>query len=501
MSEFSTLVGKKEKQQNKQTFLTMCRDYLLQPGFALTLVCFIASTFIVYLTMKSEAIGPALGFLMVSFTVFAAALTHEILTRRSWEEDLSLRYLRMIKKIGHLEEQIVLLDDDNKKLKLSVVSLIDQVQEKKPVRDQAHYQDMLHDLNLHATKTTSGVQEQPVPAADTMTKMMHANQSYKQTQTIQKDVSVEASSLSSPVDATPSFIEPVGRVKQTLKKAVASSQEMKEGFENIYALPEFETEDKDGIEFEVNDEMQDIVSTAVRDDRVDIFLQPIVKLPNRKISFYEVFARLKKDNGDFIPATDYMMHAAKGYMPAIDNLLLLRCVQHMRLDKKVNGHIANAYFINLNIETLLNATFMSDLVDFLSDNEHLAQRLVLEMKQADFNEVEDQIWPLMMGLAKLGCRFSLDEVTDFDMDAQHLKQRSIRFVKVDADVIIDRVSSQVGERAFTEMKKDLEFYDVELIVHKIEDDEQLLSLLDVNIDFGQGYLFAHPAHSKDLIAA
>lgn len=477
MSDFSVLVGEERQPQKvkKVSIFEKVGSYLLQPAFVLTVVCLIVCAFILYISMKSDVIGPALSFLMMSLTVFAAALTHEILSRRQWEEDLTLRYARMIKKIGHLEDQLVMVEDDNKKLKISVVSLIDQLQEKASVRDQRHYQDMLYDLGMNNADQKAVTDTQ----TDTMTQMMRANSAYR-------------SQTTKPVQQETTATTVLAQGKADIFDDTEPTQQPPVAKKVDYTLQDF---DDSETNLSVPTNIKDVVATAVREDRVDIFLQPTVKLPSRKEAFYEVFARLRTDANTFIPANDYLTFAHdSSLMPAIDNLLLLRCVQHMRQEKKNNGSVANAYFINLSMETFTNATFMSDLVDFLSDNEHLAEHLVLEMKQADFNEVESQIWPLMRGLSKIGVRFSLDDVQDFDLNAEKLKQRGIRFIKMDSELLAERVSSSIGERAFREMKKDLEFYDVELIVQKIEEEETLLKLLDVNVDFGQGYLFGYPEH-------
>ena len=46
------------------------------------------------------------------------------------------------------------------------------------------------------------------------------------------------------------------------------------------------------------------------------------------------------------------------------------------------------------------------------------------------------------------------------------------------------------------MKQTLDRYNVDLIVEKIERESDLIELLDLNIDFGQGFLFGEPRLSR-----
>ncbi len=74
-----------------------------------------------------------------------------------------------------------------------------------------------------------------------------------------------------------------------------------------------------------------LIARAADSNRIDLYLQPIVTLPQRKVRFYEALSRLRTEAGDIIPAADFIDIAEKvGLMPKIDNLLVFRCVQVVR---------------------------------------------------------------------------------------------------------------------------------------------------------------------------
>jgi cyclic-di-GMP phosphodiesterase, flagellum assembly factor TipF len=75
----------------------------------------------------------------------------------------------------------------------------------------------------------------------------------------------------------------------------------------------------------------ELIAGAVDSDRVDLYLQPIVTLPQRKVRYYEAVSRLRTEAGDVVPASDFIDIAeGVGLMPKIDNLLVFRCVQVTR---------------------------------------------------------------------------------------------------------------------------------------------------------------------------
>jgi cyclic-di-GMP phosphodiesterase, flagellum assembly factor TipF len=64
---------------------------------------------------------------------------------------------------------------------------------------------------------------------------------------------------------------------------------------------------------------------AIDANRLDLYLQPIVTLPQRKVRFYEALVRLRTEDGELLTPTDFLSHAeSAGLMPRIDNLMLFR---------------------------------------------------------------------------------------------------------------------------------------------------------------------------------
>ena len=70
-----------------------------------------------------------------------------------------------------------------------------------------------------------------------------------------------------------------------------------------------------------------IVREGLETNRVDLVLQPIVSLPQRKLRFYEALSRLRSEDGAVIMPAQYIKIAEPaGLMSVVDNLLLFRCV-------------------------------------------------------------------------------------------------------------------------------------------------------------------------------
>ncbi len=262
-------------------------------------------------------------------------------------------------------------------------------------------------------------------------------------------------------------------------------------------LPEFKVEkgktlDEREVAKKLTDEqVLQLVSHSVGHDTVDLFMQPIVALPQRKARFFELFSRIRIQPGVHLPAERYINVALKaGLLHVIDNLLLLRALQLVR--HAAGDDTNRAFFINVSPATLNDPKFMGDLVEFIAQNRLLAPRLVFELGQSDLKEMSEDVLPVLEGLAKLGCRFSMDQVRRLNFDFAHLEARYIRFIKVDAPFLMRELGEDDGLAKLKRLKTALDRRGIDLIVEKIEREKQIAELMDVEIDYGQGYLFGKP---------
>ena len=242
--------------------------------------------------------------------------------------------------------------------------------------------------------------------------------------------------------------------------------------------------------------VRELLHGAVRNKRIDVFVQPIMRLPQRKTRFYEIFARIRAKPGLYLPAARYIeMARRESLMHEIDHLLLMQCLKTIKNTEHIDR--AAPFFINVTTSTLGNALFMKQLIGFLARHRTLAPRLVFEIRQQDLDNMQPAILEILRGLGKLGCALSIDHVKNLKFDLKLLQVLKVRFVKIDAKDLIKKTTS---DKDFTEMmrlKKGIEGNGIGFIVEKIESEFMLKELLDFEINYGQGYLFGKP----DLQAA
>ena len=236
-------------------------------------------------------------------------------------------------------------------------------------------------------------------------------------------------------------------------------------------------------------ELLDTIRHSLETNRVDLYLQPIVTLPQRKTVFYEALSRLRTDEGLLIMPRDYMRVAEPaGMMPTVDNILLFRCVQVVR--KLMQRNSKAGIFCNISAFSLLDADFFPQFVDYMRHNSDLAHHIIFEFSQSTVNGLGPLEQESLDQLAELGFRFSMDQVTNLKFDPAQLHDRNFRFVKVSAQTLLDNGST--GDIHAGDLKEHLQRNGIQLVADKIEAEREVVNVLDLNTEYGQGYLFGEP---------
>ncbi|UWU91795.1 EAL domain-containing protein [Bradyrhizobium sp. CB1015] len=230
---------------------------------------------------------------------------------------------------------------------------------------------------------------------------------------------------------------------------------------------------------------------AVDENRIDIFLQPMVTLPQRKVRFYEAVTRLRDERDQLIAAEEFISIAeASGLIGRIDNMVMLRCVQVLRRLMVRNKDVG--VFCNVAASTLGNSTTFAQCLDFLEANRALAPSLVLEFKQSTFRNLGPAETENLAALAQRGFRFSIDHVTDLRIEPRELADRGVRFIKVPAALLLDPKQASASDIHPSDLSDLLGRFGIDLIAERIEGERAVVDLLDYDVRFGQGFLFAPP---------
>ncbi|MGY6628633.1 MAG: EAL domain-containing protein [Oceanicaulis sp.] len=248
-----------------------------------------------------------------------------------------------------------------------------------------------------------------------------------------------------------------------------------------------------------------MVREALDANRVDLYLQPVVGLPQRRTCFYEGYTRLRTSTGEVVTPGAFLAAAeSAGLIAEVDNVLLLRCVQIVRRLTKSDRRVG--VFCNVSIRSLTDEDFFPGFLDFLRRNGDLAGALIFEMPRAVFEGRSAIAARNMARLADYGFRFSLDQVSDLNMDLSELQRAGVRFVKIPGERLVAALHGgepvagrEPGALPAEDVAGLFARYGVDLVAEKIETEAIVVEVLDLDIAYAQGHLFGAPRPVREEV--
>jgi len=237
----------------------------------------------------------------------------------------------------------------------------------------------------------------------------------------------------------------------------------------------------------------EITREALANNRVDLYLQPIVELPSRRVRYYEAFSRLRDENNVLVLPEQYLPVAvAAGLITTIDNLLLFRCVQMIKRAQR--DRVAVGFFCNVSADSLADKEFFDQFLEYMESHRELARTLIFEFAQADLQRpaVRDALVPLR----KLGFTFALDRMTNLAIDFAPLAALGFKTVKAEADRLLGELGRGAGPH-LPEVVAGIARAGMTLIADKVEQEAAAERLARNGITVAQGYLFGEPKASGD----
>lgn len=252
-----------------------------------------------------------------------------------------------------------------------------------------------------------------------------------------------------------------------------------------------------GIKNISEDKALEITREALAANRIDLYLQPIVHLPQRKVRYFETYSRIRDTTGHLILPEHYVPVAIKaGLLTTIDNLLLFRCIHLIRNVQK--DAVDVGFFYNLSTHSMNDREFFTQFVEYMEFNKDLAGTLIFELNEEDLARAE--VDSNLKRLSELGFTFSLDHVTKVGVDYEALAHHGFRFIKLDSKSMLQQFRKGRGVVDSRDLHEAMPRAGISLIADKIESEKTLIELLEYNIGFGQGFLFGEPRISRESAA-
>jgi cyclic-di-GMP phosphodiesterase TipF (flagellum assembly factor) len=230
---------------------------------------------------------------------------------------------------------------------------------------------------------------------------------------------------------------------------------------------------------------------AFEADRIELHLQPVVALPQRKVRSYEALARMRLADetilvpAEFLPLLERLGHAAE-----FDRRVLVRAIAIARhLVARGSEAIIS---VNLSPRSLQEPGFLRSVGRLFDAYPDTVGKVVLELSQRCWRTLDAERAGSLAALRDKGVPFALDRASDLRLDPLALADRGVRFVKLPADLMIAADHGRGLDIEVNDLSSVLRRAGIKLVAERVEREEIVPDLIDLDVPLAQGFVFAAP---------
>ncbi|QSB15497.1 GGDEF and EAL domain-containing protein [Natronosporangium hydrolyticum] len=238
---------------------------------------------------------------------------------------------------------------------------------------------------------------------------------------------------------------------------------------------------------------------ALDDDELEVYFQPKVSIPDRRLVGVECLARWEHPGHGSVPPPEFVAVAEHtGLLGQLTEAVLTAGLRRARQWAQAGHPLPVA--INLSSRTLMDPSFPARVSELLREYEVDPELLTFEITEDGSVGEADQPLPTLHQLAELGVRLSVDDFGTGYSSLSYLSRLPVHEVKIDQS-FVQGMATDAGDLAIVRAVVDLaRHFDLTVVAEGVESELTLNLLEEIGCDIGQGFLFSRPLPYERLEA-
>lgn len=237
------------------------------------------------------------------------------------------------------------------------------------------------------------------------------------------------------------------------------------------------------------------ISSAVEDDRLELFFQPIIGIGqdhDESRGHYELLLRMRDEDGALV-SPDQFIPAAERYnlMSTLDRWVIREALAKLA-DRSGDEDARYTLAINLSGTSLSEDRFLGDVIKELQKQKLPKGAICFEITETAAISNLSRVVHFMQSLKALGCKFSLDDFGSGLSSFTYLKNLPVDYLKIDGQFIRNVADDSVDESMVKAISEVGQAMGIETIAERVETKQVLEKLGALGVEFAQGYYIARP---------
>lgn len=248
------------------------------------------------------------------------------------------------------------------------------------------------------------------------------------------------------------------------------------------------------------DEMLEEIVQALKDDRVEVFFQPIYSTAQKKFVAAEALARIRRTDGSIIPPGLFIPIAEEtGMIARIGETVFDKTCRFIK-ENDIARYGIDYIEVNLSVVQCENETLAEAYIEIMKKHDLAPRHINLEITESAAIVRKNILLDNMQSLIDYGMAFSLDDFGNGQSNLNYIVDMPVQIVKFDRDMTqayFQTSKAQFVLQAATNMAHDMQ---LQVVAEGVETADQFVVLEALGIDYIQGYYFSKPIDAKSFLA-
>ncbi|GAB6090369.1 EAL domain-containing protein [Spirochaeta dissipatitropha] len=228
------------------------------------------------------------------------------------------------------------------------------------------------------------------------------------------------------------------------------------------------------------------IRNSLREDHVISYVQPLVDLRNSEVIGYECLMRIRDSSGVILTPYQFLGVAKNSrYYPEMTIYMLNQACRAFS-----SGNLYCS--INYSIVDIENERVVNHTLQVLKNNPEFARNLIIELVEQEDRSDFDRIGTFIRQIKACGARAAIDDFGSGYSNLRRVIELDFDYLKIDGSLVKDIVVNERVKRLVSWVVTFAEQAGMKVIAEFVESEAHQKHLLDMGVNFGQGYHFGRP---------
>ena len=233
---------------------------------------------------------------------------------------------------------------------------------------------------------------------------------------------------------------------------------------------------------------------VARGEEFLVYYQPVVSLQTGRLAGFEALVRMRRPDGSLVPPSEFIpLTEETGLIVSIGRWVLVEACRQMRAwQQRYPEHPPMQMSVNLAGRQFAEPDLLQQIEAVLAETGLDTQSLKLEVTETVIMAHAEAATVVLQKLSALGVKLLMDDFGTGYSSLSYLYRFPLNTLKIDASFVrrmeVDRKSADIIQSIVTLAHT----LNMDIIAEGVENAEQLAQLRVLQVEYGQGYLFAKP---------